>query len=1352
MPPFKNGVWTLPTDSDIQSFRKMLKPDTTKVVDLPQSTVQALVNTAEASAKMESSNLNFFKIISRIQGPADIVVPIYGGLHILKECIKSVLERTSWPYTIYLVDDASPDPEIRDWMHVVSKDNLNVQAIYNKKNRGFAATVNRGIQQGTNPYIVVLNSDVIVTQEWLTKILVAMEADPKNAIVNPLTNNTALTNVNMYPGKSYLDMDFTLNRIKNIRYPETMPTGFCLAIRRSVFNEMGPLDEAYGSYGEEALCLSTVIPTPKGPTTVESLTVGDKVFAIDGTIATVVKATEVFHNRECNKVILDSGIAIVADVGHNWTTTVGVKKTSNLRVGDRLPLSLPVAYPSKELLIDPYLFGVWLGDGHSHHARITTADAEIKQAFKDGGYRVTDYDELTFAVGSDNGTKSSIKGKGIYGSLSNPATFENKLKVIGVLHNKHIPDDYKYANVKQRVALLQGLMDTDGYCSDLGRCVLSTSNETLLNDYLELIRSLGLKASVTKPIKSNYRIHLRGSNKFELFRLNRKQSKIILPTRINAKTHKVVKIESAPSVPVKCIAIDHSSHTFLVDGYVPTHNTDFWFKTIRAKDENGVLKGYRAVLADNCYVFHERGTSFSQLGDTAHMKQRRSGSERFHKLHPDFGEWQKGYDVNDAVGHLRAMIPPAAFQRKYKGNIAWLVKSAAPCGGMNFIADIVNEMCEQGYNAKVCLIAESDPERQQHTVTSALRSAPVAFENPNSFVEDFGRLCFTEGLVLSAVTELSHVAKALSGSYAGITAMNHVQSWDIELAKLVNREEMIPHIETSYKSLPNVVSSKWVAEEIEKIGGTVTGVYVPGVNPDLFHPRDRSRGDERFTVGILMEDMYSYKGYKEGVDFCKKLKDAFDRSGTELRILAVAADSVPECPYVIGTGHLSSSAMAQTMANEIDVFVDPARLHSYGLPALEALFSGCGAVTFGNKGDQEYAHLFKNRIFVSKDLDECVNWILTYEPPKRQLVINQEDNRQNCVKKFIYGIFPKDKPKFNTRIEVITPHMRKHGGPTTIIQAANRLREFGHNVGLTMIYTDWNPEVINLAKSPIRTDWRTMPEDAKLVVINSDNPFAKEIMGRNIGRKYIMYKLSHNARFKQIENDNLDLPWDHIVTSTAWLREACLVPQEGWGHKAWPAEKVTVVGWYHYGHETFNMPPTNKVYGGAQNGFRIGTLIHDHPLKGTNDAMSAIEGLKRKYGANMQAVGLGETKARFPAHWQYIRSAPRQEFAHVMKQLDVWYGASHTEGLGRLNLEAMSAGVAVVTTNTGAEFLKHGENCLLYEIGNAQAGAELVDHLVSNQELFKTLVINGYNTAAAMSDHTNFVTAFQKVIEEVCNA
>ncbi|MDQ3577906.1 MAG: hypothetical protein M3443_09970, partial [Actinomycetota bacterium] len=140
----------------------------------------------------------------------------------------------------------------------------------------------------------------------------------------------------------------------------------------------------------------------------------------------------------------------------------------------------PFELPDIELPVDPYVLGAWLGDGTSCRAEITTNDAEIICEIE--------------ATGQECRPRVAPHHYGLPGGL------QQTLRRIGVLNNKHIPQDYLRASETQRRALLAGLLDTDGYCSKQGNVEFSVTNEQLALDTRELILSLGYQARLrSKP-------------------------------------------------------------------------------------------------------------------------------------------------------------------------------------------------------------------------------------------------------------------------------------------------------------------------------------------------------------------------------------------------------------------------------------------------------------------------------------------------------------------------------------------------------------------------------------------------------------------------------------------------------------------------------------------------------------------------------------------------------------------------------------------------------------------------------------------------------------------------------------
>jgi glycosyltransferase involved in cell wall biosynthesis len=338
----------------------------------------------------------------------------------------------------------------------------------------------------------------------------------------------------------------------------------------------------------------------------------------------------------------------------------------------------------------------------------------------------------------------------------------------------------------------------------------------------------------------------------------------------------------------------------------------------------------------------------------------------------------------------------------------------------------------------------------------------------------------------------------------------------------------------------------------------------------------------------------------------------------------------------------------------------------------------------------------------------------------------------------------------------VSPHLRKHGGPTTIINAANAMHKRGHDVSISCVYADINPQITVMSKVPISLDINKIPA-CDVMVVNSDNPDSNYFVNLEHAKHKILYKMSHNARFKELEEASLQEKWDRVITSSQWLMNACKTPMEGWNHP--PVDNVQRVGWTHYGHKHFACHPSGRTYGSKDSSFIITTLVHAHPLKGTNYVIQVLDRLRRKY--NIEAIGVGEVppnKVNLPP-WmrigadgkdRYQFSVDRDRMAKVFQQTDIWVGASQTEGLGRLALENMSAGVACVLSDTGAEFAVHEENCLIYPIGDLTAMEECIERLIEDRELFEKIIYNAYETARYHGGSDEFIMNLERVIYEVC--
>ena len=349
----------------------------------------------------------------------------------------------------------------------------------------------------------------------------------------------------------------------------------------------------------KALALDTEVPTPQGWKTMGDLEAGDDVFDPSGREVSVVAVSDVMTDRSCQVVEFTDGTEVVADSDHQWEVQTKydqrngkrrrVVTTEKLaeRIKDsggefvhRVPRAAPVRYPRKDLPIDPYVLGIWLGDGTSTKAEITTVDRPVlAEVFRAGEWVQQASGPVTYRIGTAGGDRRRDPDTGRYmadGSLS------SRLRALGLLGNKHIPRDYLEASVPQRRALLEGLMDSDGYVDSRCRCDLTTVKRRLADDYRELVASLGHRVVVAEK-----RAMLYGRDcgpKFEVtftphervFRLPRKVARQRLTERRawQRGCRSVKEVREVDSVPVRCIEVASPRGAFLVTrSFITTHNS-----------------------------------------------------------------------------------------------------------------------------------------------------------------------------------------------------------------------------------------------------------------------------------------------------------------------------------------------------------------------------------------------------------------------------------------------------------------------------------------------------------------------------------------------------------------------------------------------------------------------------------------------------------------------------------------------------------------------------------------------------------------------------------------------------------
>lgn len=197
----------------------------------------------------------------------DVIIPVFNAYEYTKNCILSVLNNDSGLLnSIIIVNDGSNE-KTSSYLETVSEDNENIILINMGENQGYTKSVNKGIEASTAEYVVLLNSDTVVTSSWLEKMLSCAETDEKVGIVGPLSNAASWQSVpnlldvsgafviNKLPtSASISEMSELVAEVAIPFYPEVpFVNGFCFLIKRNVIDAIGLMDEDTFpiGYGEE---------------------------------------------------------------------------------------------------------------------------------------------------------------------------------------------------------------------------------------------------------------------------------------------------------------------------------------------------------------------------------------------------------------------------------------------------------------------------------------------------------------------------------------------------------------------------------------------------------------------------------------------------------------------------------------------------------------------------------------------------------------------------------------------------------------------------------------------------------------------------------------------------------------------------------------------------------------------------------------------------------------------------------------------------------------------------------------------------------------------------------------------
>ena len=361
--------------------------------------------------------------------------------------------------------------------------------------------------------------------------------------------------------------------------------------------------DLWSRYHYKAVQIGEPVQTLAGWKAHGDIVPGDYVFGPDGAPTKVLAKTPVFTDADCFRVTLSDGYSVVVSGDHLWSVDVLFKprlddgargkrltkvvSTRGLaaeieraegRVGrfyPTIPLPLAVQFPEAVLPLDPYVLGVWLGDGTTGHPNVTAgledADA-MEAALTAAGVKVRRR--------SHSNAVTLVLGTGKRGNRYS-SDIADALRSLSIYKAKAIPEIYMRASVAQRWALFQGLMDTDGSVHiKHGQAIFCAADPALAQQVLDLALSLGINATLAERSglykgerRPFWQVQFATRPDCVPFRLPRKAARCVAK-KYSKASRRVMSVEPVETQPVSCIQVERPDGLYLIGRrYVTTHNS-----------------------------------------------------------------------------------------------------------------------------------------------------------------------------------------------------------------------------------------------------------------------------------------------------------------------------------------------------------------------------------------------------------------------------------------------------------------------------------------------------------------------------------------------------------------------------------------------------------------------------------------------------------------------------------------------------------------------------------------------------------------------------------------------------------
>lgn len=406
----------------------------------------------------------------------------------------------------------------------------------------------------------------------------------------------------------------------------------------------------------KAIKVDTPVLTTKGWKMHGDLQPGDYVFGEDGKPKRVLNnfGSYEWHTQE---VVFADGFSVRCAREHEWQIWADhdnhkgrVKEqveTHNIfskrhRRNPFIKADAVLQGEKKSLPIDPYLLGLWLGDGISASGNIISGEEDINY------YRTLSYWDKIY------------NNRERYYRLHVPG-LSKALRENNLIHNKHIPMQYLLSSEEQRWELLRGLMDTDGYCDTRGNCEFCQKESQLASDVYILLRTLGIKARSRKyaamlngkKCGNKIRISFNPDKTQYIFKIPRKQARIVnkpCKDREDKKRFFITSVIDKENCVVNCIEVEGGMY-LVGRELVPTHNSEGSSRKLPAfmlgldPDKKIVIGSYAATIAQDFNRDVQKiidTKEYRELFPETYLNGATSKAE---------GTWQRNSNVIDMVGH-----------------------------------------------------------------------------------------------------------------------------------------------------------------------------------------------------------------------------------------------------------------------------------------------------------------------------------------------------------------------------------------------------------------------------------------------------------------------------------------------------------------------------------------------------------------------------------------------------------------------------------------------------------------------------------------------------------------------------